>query len=271
LNSQQPFQSLRVGIGITNPARDPYPGLLSVGTLGFYVGDSSGRTFLVSNNHVLAGANQGSVGEAIVQPGTLDLTASELSAYPALSDLDRLRIARLTAFVPLQYGTNSATPNNTVDAALAELAAPAAGGFVRSTTHDLHRLTFAGSILGVASPFQLEPNGAIQGSSLVYKVGRTTGFTEGNVAYLAGTASIEYQPGDFAYFVDQVVVVATPDNVGPFSDRGDSGSGVINHRHELVGLLFAGSPAQTLVNPIDQVLAQLRAASGIPSLRVVTA
>jgi hypothetical protein len=117
----------------------------------------------------------------------------------------------------------------------------------------------------------LDDQGAIMGSSRVYKVGRTTGYTEGTVSYVAGTARIEYTPGDYAYFVDQLVVAATPDNVGSFSAAGDSGSGVLNDRHELIGLLFGGSPAQTLVNPIDAVLRELRSASGIASLQVITA
>ena len=50
----------------------------------------------------------------------------------------------------------------------------------------------------------------------------------------------------------------------------DSGSGVLNDRHELVGLLFAGSDFHTLVNPIGHVRSQLRAAAGINSLEVIT-
>jgi hypothetical protein len=48
LDSQKDFLSLRCGIGITNPVGD-YPGLLSVGTLGFFIRDGK-DTYLVSNN-----------------------------------------------------------------------------------------------------------------------------------------------------------------------------------------------------------------------------
>ena len=73
---------------------------------------------------------------------------------------------------------------------------------------------------------------------------------------LGAAASINYG-GKSAYFTDQIVIGGTPDNGGPFSDPGDSGSGVLNENHELVGLLFAGSSFQTFVNPIEIVLREI--------------
>jgi hypothetical protein len=138
-----------------------------------------------------------------------------------------------------------------------------------SSVLDLDRLCYAGGLRGVAPPYQVDAaTGALQGSSRVYKVGRSTGFTEGHVISVLGTTTINY-PGGRAYFNNQIIVQATPDTTGPFSDAGDSGSGVLNDQAELVGLLFAGSHLQTLVNPIDEVLKALRAAAGLPSLQVV--
>lgn len=196
----------------------------------------------------------------------LDLTSIELTAMPTLANLtQQLQIAELTAHVPLQWITPAAIPVNTVDAAIARLTNS------NRILNDLDRLCFAGGILGIAAPYELDPaTGALQGSARVYKVGRTTGFTEGQVTYILGITTISY-PGGVAYFNNQLVVQATADNVGPFSDRGDSGSGVFNDRHELVGLLFAGSTLQTLVNPISDVLSSLCAAASIPSLQVITA
>ena len=88
------------------------------------------------------------------------------------------------------------------------------------------------------------------------------------VTNVLGTTNIPC-PGGVAYFNNQIIIQATPDNVGPFSDNGDSGSGVINDRHELVDLLFAGSALQPLVNPIDSVVPSLRSVTGIPSLQVI--
>ena len=106
------------------------------------------------------------------------------------------------------------------------------------------------------------------GSTRVYKVGRTTGATEGDVVGIAGTGRLTYPTGK-AFFAGQLLIEGTPDNGGLFSDRGDSGSAILNDQHELVGLLFAGSERQTLANPIADVMRELQATSGL-TLRVVT-
>lgn len=264
-NSQREFQELRAGIGITNPV-GAYPNGLSVGTLGFFVVDEeTDEHFLVSNNHVIGGSNAATVGDAIVQPGTLDLTASELQLMPTEAALvQRLGIAELDTIVPLQFQSPKSTPHNTVDAAMARLT-----GTQRGRSH-LHQVCFAGSVRGVASPYTVDQDGALSGSGLVYKAGRTTGMTEGSVIGIGGVATIPYPTGN-AYFHNQLVIRATPDNGGPFSAPGDSGSGILNNRHELVGLLYAGSKQQTLANPIDLVLNELRQASGRSQLQVVHA
>lgn len=255
LDAQKWFRSLRCGIGITNPMGE-YPQRLSVGTAGFYVRDGDDGLYLVSNNHVIGRSNVAVVGEAVVQPGTLDLTGNELQSMPNLAALvQQLRIAEIAAVVTLQFATPHNTPHNRVDVAAARVLETG-----RSVL-DVGRLTFGGSLRGVAAPYEVDATGVIQGSARVYKVGRTTGYTEGEVVGLGGTSSITY-PGGVAHFVDQIVVRATADNVGPFSAQGDSGSGVLNERHELVGLLFAGSQYQTLVNPAGEVLRELAGALG---------
>jgi hypothetical protein len=267
LNAQKPFDSLRCGIGITNPTGE-YPGRISVGTAGFYMEDDNGNLYVVSNNHVIGRANAAVPGESIVQPGTLDLTSIELQLMPTLNSLvATLEIASVLATVPLQFMTAANTPSNRVDAAIGQLLQ------TNRTLDDLDRLTFGGVIRSTASPYTVDSSGALQGSTRVYKVGRTTGYTEGNVTGLAGVSTISYDDSSSdkdAHFVDQIVVEATRDNVGPFSDSGDSGSGVENDRHELAGLLFAGNKFHTLVNPIADVMSELRTATGIPSLRVIT-
>lgn len=230
--------------------------------------DDNGFLYMVSNNHVIGRSNDAVAGEPIVQPGTLDLTSVEFQLMPTLNSLvATLEVASVLASVQLQFITPVNTPNNRVDAAIGQLLQS------DRTLEDLDRLTFGGVIRGVASPYTVNAAGALTGSTRVYKVGRTTGYTEGNVTGLAGVSTIAYDDTSNdkdAHFVDQIVIEATEDNVGPFSDSGDSGSGVENDRHELVGLLFAGNDFHTLVNPVADVIAELRAATGIPSLRVVT-
>ena len=261
LNAQKSFTSLRCGIGITNPV-GRYPTGLSVGTAGFYMRDDNGKTYVVSNNHVIGGSNSASPGDIVIQPGSLDLTTIELALMPNLAALTPIQIGRLTSFVPLNFITPTAAPFNLVDAAIAEVDATA------RSIDDIDRLTFGGCILGVAQPYDVDNTGALLGSDRVYKVGRTTGYTEGIVTNVATIVPVPY-PGGTAVFSNQIAVQPTGDNVGLFSDGGDSGSGVLNDRHELVGLLFAGSPRRTLLNPIGEVISELSNVTGIPTLEVV--
>ena len=133
----------------------------------------------------------------------------------------------------------------------------------------LDRLCFGGAIQGVRS-FSAGASGALYQSARVCKAVRTTGYTEGRVVGVTGVTDVDYAGGT-ARFVDQIVIEATIDNVGSFSDSGDSGSAILNDDHELAGLLFAGNGSHTMANPISDVISQLRNASGIPSLSVITA
>jgi hypothetical protein len=242
-----------------------------VGTLGFFVRDDAAELYLVSNNHVIGGSSDKSavakfIGTSVVQPGTLDLTEIELSLMPSEPTLEKqLKIAEVSGIVPLQFRTPNAIPINKVDAALAKLVPPG------RTRDELNRSTFLGGIRGTAA-FQVDPNAPnrVTGDSRVYKAGRTTGATEGIVTSIGAVVTIEYSKGNSAFFNGQIVIEPTRDNTRPFSKPGDSGSGVLNARHELVGQLFAGSTFQTLVNPIELVLAELAVALGKAKLDVVT-
>ncbi len=269
LDLQKRFQVLRAGIGITNPQR-AYPQTLSVGTLGFFVVDDQGRHYLVSNNHVIAAENAGRKGDAIVQPGTLDLTASEMALMSTPAKLNaQLKIATLSAWIDLQFRGPSGIPFNDVDCAAAELAVGESGAAKRDVT-EIARVGLGGNLRGVATPFAVDPvTGQVAGSTRVYKAGRTTGWTEGDVTQLAVVTDVTYGAG-VARFRNQIGIQASADNTGPFSKPGDSGSGIVNRDQELVGLLFAGTETQTLANPIQLVLNALKTALGVKSLDVVT-
>ena len=188
---------------------------------------------------------------------------------PSVADLASVKVANLVDFVPIEIALSPPTPNpptsnpNHVDAAIARLDIPA-----WRTANDIDRLTFGGCITGVANSYEVDPDGQPIGPR-VYKVGRTTGYTEGLVTNIAARVSVRF-PDGYATFVDQVAVQPTGDNIGPFSDSGDSGSGVLNDSHELVGLLFAGGPTRTLMNPIALVIDALRKQTGL-NLQVVHA
>jgi hypothetical protein len=202
------------------------------GTLGALVEDAPGNLYILSNNHVLARTNKGSAGEAIIQPGLID---QQCSADPGD------RVASLTRLVPIRFdGTH-----NYVDAALAAIVSGAVDP--------------AGPILDLGVPSS-ETREASVGLA-VAKSGRTTGLTFGVVEAVNVTVDVAYgkscgQGRQVGRFVEQIFV--TP---GSFSAGGDSGSLVVEDVGEsgvsprAVGLLFAGSDAGTLANPIDRVLA----------------
>ena len=79
------------------------------------------------------------------------------------------------------------------------------------------------------------------------KNGRTTGYTTGTIAAVDFDGWVGYTSGD-AYFVNQLLI--TP---GTFSDRGDSGSVILDMQEHIVGLLFAGGATHTVANYIEDV------------------
>lgn len=215
---------------------------------------------------MLADENAARKGDSVVQPGTLDLTSSELSLMGTLAKLNaQLKIASLSAWVDLAFHASTGIPFNEVDCAMAELAT-ASGRNVS----EIARIGLGGNLNGVAAPFAVDPvTGKLTGSTRVYKAGRTTGWTEGDVTQIAVVSDVKYDAG-YARFRNQIGIAASADNSGPFSRSGDSGSAIVDREQELVGLLFAGTDTRTLANPIDLVLNALQTALGRGALSVVT-
>jgi hypothetical protein len=87
----------------------------------------------------------------------------------------------------------------------------------------------------------------------VFKVGRTTGLTEGVISALeVDDLEVEYDDGDLR-FDDQLEIA--PAGNEPFSLGGDSGSLIVDGDRKAVGLLFAGNDEDaSYANPIQTVL-----------------
>jgi hypothetical protein len=180
------------------------------------------RRFILSNNHVLANENRMAVGSPIFQPGFLD----------AGNPPDTGQIARLSAFVSLQ-----AAGVNQVDCAIAEV--------------DNASLV-TNSILMIGVP---------QGASLarrdmvVHKFGRTTGYSVGRITSINTDVRVNYDMGTL-FFQNQIIIRGL--NGQGFSDSGDSGALIVERSTQrAVGLLFAGSPTNTIANHIGDVLQAL--------------
>ncbi len=189
----------------------------TAGTIGAFV-EKSGVPHILSNNHVLALCNTAQHGDVIVQPGPFDG-----GQHPNDS------VSRLGGFVPLQPTANF------VDCALGVLDLDADLDF-----------SYNGHALGVPVQAQL-------GMS-AWKVGRTTGVTQGQVSALAlDDLPVRISPSTVVYFDDQIELTG---QAGRFSDGGDSGSLILDQGNNPFGLLFAGSKltGKTFANHLHLVL-----------------
>ena len=150
---------------------------ITAGTIATCVKDAvpvtgiTNRYYILSNNHVLANSNSGSLGDPILQPGPFDGGVN-----PA--DI----VARLARFVPINFTGG----NNIVDCAIAE------GDF-----DDLDREIYWNDyVQGMVAP--------VLGMRL-QKTGRTTGHTTGTITSVNATVNVGYGGGNVAKFVNQIV------------------------------------------------------------------
>ncbi len=196
------------------------------GTYGCAV-TRGGNLYALSNNHVFARENAGSIGEICGQPGLYD-GSPQCNGYYADT------IGSLADFVPVQTGSNA---QNTVDCAI-----------VLSSSSFIDCSTPAG--------YYGQPNTQTANAVLdmaIQKVGRTTGLTTGTVIGVNASVSLTYA-GATTQFVDQVLTSSK------FSKAGDSGSLIVTNDSNAnpVGLLFAGNrQGYTWFNRIDNVLSAL--------------
>ena len=208
------------------------------GTLGSLVEDSQGIQYVLSNYHVFdkfLGA--GGPGDPVVQPGLIDTRCGQQR-----DDV----VADVTASVPLNTGPLGSNP--LVSEADASIAAVCAGAVLSSgEIRDIGTLSASTVALFVGQ--------------LVTKSARTTGQTFGMVSAVDVASLVGYsdQCGNdtnlVASFEGQFRV--TP---GSFSAGGDSGAQIVEDvgsNPRSVGLLFAGSPTDTIGTPIDTVLTAL--------------
>lgn len=203
-----------------------HPGV-TAGTIAARVTDGE-HVYALSNNHVYANNNGGKAGDNLLQPGVVDGGRDPDDAIGTLHD-----------FEPIQFCSGGACPFNHMDAALA-----------LTSTDDLGFET-PDDGYGAPRPWTADPKLGMK----VQKYGRTTGWTEGRITGIHAIIDVSYRTGT-ARFEEQVVVSG-----GGFSAPGDSGSLIVTDGTLLadrrpVGLLFAGSSANTIANPIGAVLSR---------------
>lgn len=142
----------------------------------------------------------------------------------------------------------------TVDAAIADISAG-----VTTTTDEINGLllNLSNHVSGVTAPV---------GGMRVFKVGRTTGLTNGKVVDANTPVTITYLPPIGAKFFTRAVLIQCTkvsgcccctcnvvDGSQNFSDHGDSGSAVVSEQRMAIGLVMGGVGSETYACVMSEV------------------
>jgi hypothetical protein len=183
------------------------------GTLGVSVFDNkTGQEMILSNWHVLCFSDTCAAGEPIIQPGAFDNGTQ--------ADL----VAELVRAV--------LSPR--VDAAIAQPLGQ------RPLFKEVWDIGF------------VEESNVAQLGAVLFKSGRSSGFTSGIVTDISADVDVIGYPNGTQHFIDQIII-----DGNNISVPGDSGSVWVNAGDEVVGLNFAGSSKHAIANHIDAVFAEL--------------
>ncbi len=207
------YRPVPIGVSVGNANE------CAAGTIGCQV-TKNGKTYILSNNHVLARENTARIGERINQPGRYD-------GRPMCAQTGQ--VATLSDFVPINFGGN-----NTMDAAIAQ--------YVSGISYSCRTPSGYYGQIGATT---IAPSVGLA----IKKVGRTSSQTTGTITTINLTITVGYTNGN-ATFTGQFYTSSK------FSKSGDSGSLVVtNSGNNPVGLLFAGNTAgNSVCSPIGPIL-----------------
>lgn len=194
---------------------------VTCGTLGAIVTDGTDY-FILSNSHILADSGNAGLGDEILYPGKTD---GGKTIVDKLGTLER--------FIPFIKGEGYL---NQTDCAIAKISQ--------------NRL----NQINVTLKNKDLPKGRIRPKRgmIVYKVGRTSNYTEGTIRDVDFRLQVPYGSGlgDIG-FINQVLCTN-------FTEGGDSGALVLDKKtNKAVGLHFCGGNAGSVFNQIDLVLEAL--------------
>lgn len=237
------------GIQITNGITS-FDGLdfkMHSGTLGCIATHvESDDEVLLTNWHVLS-RNGGTEDDGVFQPRPRVVNHSILDSYPKRPTSNDNRIATIKA---LQVDTN-------IDAAIATI----------DTCYSL--CCNCGiepdneiNLLQIGGKDFIRSKAAAANGQTVFKVGKTTGRTEGTVVTTNYPSFDIERDGTTYTFTGQIEIEHVDGNTHEFSSSGDSGSVIITDQGAIIGLLFASGKTEvspgnfeflTLANHIDLV------------------
>lgn len=247
---------------------------VTAGTFGAVVeyADKKGDLIL-SNNHVLANANNCKIGDDILQQGRVDGGKRDTDVIGKLKDYVPINFKRGTSF-----GANSHIRdiNDEIDKTDKHWRQTKRnllkwkkeqdpywkkwhdeyGKDVPEAMKDLSNyvdMALAEPIDPKDINYEIMEIGYVQGVGTptlgleVKKSGRTTGLTTGTIKAINATVEVGYGFGTKAVFKKQIIT-------SDMSKGGDSGSLLLDKDNNAVGLLFAGTRESTIHNRIDEVL-----------------
>lgn len=197
-----------------------------VASFGCLVKDYHENYYILSSNHILSNFDELPMGTPILHPGIGDG-----GKYP--KDLIAILCKKITLL-----SADEDNYVNYVDCALAKII---------NKSSIINTIFLLGNIKGV-SDASLNLN--------VKKVGRTTELTTGKILALDAIISLENHNGNTQIFHDQIITTY-------MSDKGDSGSLLLDNDNNAIGLIFANGDSISIANPIKAILKSL-------NVRIVT-
>ncbi|PFV80069.1 hypothetical protein COL05_15810 [Bacillus sp. AFS059628] len=194
-----------------------------VGTLGAIVQKEDNKFYALSNFHVMCVDSSFARGDEMTQPGRPD---GGRCSNDLIGKLDNACLSN-------KFNCQ----NQQVDAAISTIEN-------RSVSSEILNI---GKVKGKASPAL---------GTAVRKHGRTTKLTFGTVTGLDRTVSIPYGHSIGVVTLTNQITIAPDTTRNPrFSDRGDSGSVIVDEQNRVIGLLFGGTidGSRTFANHFSDV------------------
>jgi hypothetical protein len=229
-------------------------GTCTGGTLGSLV-TGGGKTYILSNNHVLGLSDGATVGQEVTQPGIIETNCMTAGT---------VNVGTVADIISLETQPIPATPVDVTTALVAS-------GQVDPNDNILE-LGALSTVNGVQVPMNAPPASgsgmAATVGQLLAKSGRTTGLTCAHIEMIdLSMQGVIYTKGctttNFTVTYTDVVEVANMTNGQGFIANGDSGSLAVDATTaQPVALMFAGDANSSIGSPVADVLAALKATNG---------